>query len=80
MFKKSKIFNKIPFKIYAKTFADMGYSYSTQQFSSQLNNTFLGSAGIGLDIITFYDLQIRIEYSINQLGQNRLFLHNEKGF
>jgi outer membrane protein assembly factor BamA len=80
IFKKSKIFNKIPFKIYAKTFADMGYSYIRPEFATQLNNTFLGSAGVGLDIITFYDLQLRIEYSINQLGQNRLFLHNEKGF
>ena len=80
IFKKSKTLNKIPFRIYAKTFADMGYSYNRQEFVSRLNNTFLGSAGVGLDIITFYDLQIRIEYSINQLGQNRLFLHNDKGF
>lgn len=80
IFKKSKTLNKIPFRIYAKTFADMGYSYNRQDFVSKLNNTFLGSAGVGLDIITFYDLQIRIEYSINQLGQNRLFLHNDKGF
>lgn len=80
IFKKSKTFNKIPFRIYAKTFADMGYSYNTGDFISRLNNTFLGSTGIGFDIVTFYDLQIRIEYSVNQLGQKRLFLHNEKGF
>lgn len=79
-FKKSHIINKIPFKIYAKTFADMGYSFNKKEFATQLNNTFLGSAGFGLDIITFYDVQIRIEYSLNQLGQNRLFLHNDKGF
>ena len=78
--KKSKTFNKIPFRIYAKTFADMGFSYIKEEFVSRLNNKFLGSAGIGVDIITFYDMQIRIEYSLNQLGQNRLFLHNEKGF
>ena len=80
IFNKSKTLNKIPFRIYAKAFADMGYSYNTENFVSRLNNTFLGSAGVGLDIITFYDLQIRIEYSVNQLGQNRLFLHNDKGF
>ena len=80
IFKKSKTLNKIPFHIYAKTFADMGYVYNQPDFVSRLNNTFLGSAGVGIDIITFYDLQIRIEYSVNQLGQNRLFLHNEKGF
>ena len=80
IFKKSKTLNKIPFRIYAKTFADMGYNYNKPDFVSRLNNTFLGSAGVGLDIITFYDMQIRIEYSVNQLGQKRLFLHNEKGF
>ncbi|MDQ6723047.1 MAG: hypothetical protein M3Z01_02110, partial [Thermoproteota archaeon] len=46
-FKKSKIINKIPFKIYAKTFADMGYSFNKKEFATQLNNTFLGSAGFG---------------------------------
>ena len=80
IFKKSKTLNKIPFRIYAKTFVDMGYVYNQPDFVSRLNNTFLGSAGVGIDIITFYDLQIRLEYSVNQLGQNRLFLHNEKGF
>ncbi len=80
IFKKSKTFNKIPFRIYAKTFADMGYSYNKKEFDTRLNNTFLGSTGVGIDIVTFYDLQIRVEYSVNQLGQKRLFLHNEKGF
>lgn len=80
IFKKSKTFNKVPFRIYAKTFADMGYSYNKAAFVSRLNNKFLGSTGIGVDIVTFYDIQIRAEYSINQLGQKGLFLHNEKGF
>jgi len=80
IFKSSKTFNKIPFRIYGKTFADMGYCYNREEFRSKLNNTFLGSAGIGIDIVTFYDIQIRMEYSVNQLGQKGLFLHNEKGF
>ena len=80
IFKKSKTLNKIPFIIYAKTFADMGYSYNRGEFISRLNNKFLGSTGVGVDIVTIYDLQIRIEYSLNQLGQKRLFLRNEKGF
>jgi hypothetical protein len=80
IFKRSKTFNKIPFHIYAKTFADMGYCYNTEDFVSRLNNTFLGSTGLGVDIVTIYDIQFRIEYSVNQLGQKGLFLHNEKGF
>lgn len=80
IFKKSKIFNKIPFHIYAKTFADVGYSYTKEEFSSRLNNKFLYSGGIGFDIVTIYDVQFRIEYSLNSLAQKKLFLHNEKGF
>ncbi len=80
IFKKSKTFNKIPFLIYAKTFADIGYCYTKEEFSSRLNNKFLYSSGVGLDIVTIYDVQFRFEYSINHFGQNKLFLHNEKGF
>jgi len=80
IFKKSKTLNKIPFRIFAKTFADMGYSYNREEFRSRLNNKLLSSTGIGLDIVTLYDFQIRLEYSVNSLGEKRLFLHNEKGF
>ena len=78
--KKSKTLNKIPFRIYAKTFADMGYSYNKEDFATRLSNSFLASTGLGIDIVTIYDVQIRIEYSVNHLGQKGLFLHNEKGF
>jgi hypothetical protein len=78
--KKSKIFNTIPFHIYAKTYADFGFSYIKKEFASRLNNKFLYSGGFGIDVVTFYDIQLRFEYSFNQLGQNKLFLHNEKGF
>lgn len=75
-FINSKTYNKLPFTIYAKTFADMGYVYSQQQFDSRLNNKFLYSGGFGLDIVTLYDFKISIEYSVNQLGQKGLFLHH----
>ena len=78
-FKKSRIYNHIPFTIYAKTFCDVGYVYSTQRFSSMLNNTFLWGGGFGFDIVTLYDLHLRLEYSFNQLGENGLFLHNGAG-
>ena len=79
-FKRSKTFNTIPFRVYAKVYTDVGYAYAQPEFSTMLNNRFLHSSGIGVDIVTFYDLQVRFEYSFNQLGQKRLFLHNEKGF
>lgn len=75
-----KVFTKIPFTIYAKTFADMGYAYNKKTFYSRLNNRFLYSGGFGLDILTLYDINLRLEYSFNQLNENGLFLHNQSGF
>lgn len=77
---KSKTFHRIPVKVYAKAYTDYGYSYSRDGFTTQLSNKFLYSGGVGLDVLTVYDIQFRFEYSFNQLGQNRLFLHNDKGF
>ena len=70
----TRITDQIPFTIYAKTFADMGYVYNKE--SSKLGNRFLYSGGIGIDILTLFDLKISVEYSLNQLGQKGLFLHN----
>jgi hypothetical protein len=39
----------------------------------------LYSLGGGFDIVTLYDLHLRLEYSFNQLGENGLFLHNGAG-
>lgn len=77
--RKSKIYNRIPFTIFAKTFGDLGYVYNQKFFSGMLNNKLLYSEGFGLDIVTIYDLHLRIEYSFNQLGENGLFLHNGAG-
>lgn len=72
-FFKSKLLDKIPFTLYAKTYADVGYVYS--RFDSKLNNRFLYGVGFGIDIVTLYDFNVSVEYSFNQLGQKGLFLH-----
>ena len=46
------------------------------KFDRQVN--FVGGAGI--DIVTFYDLSFKFDYSFNQLGQNGLFLHIRNDF
>ena len=40
----------------------------------------LYSAGVGLDIIAFADLVIKIEWSFNEIGQNGLYLHQHEKF
>lgn len=75
-----KIITKIPFTIFAKTYADAGYAYNKNAFNTRLNNRLLYSGGFGIDILTLYDVNLRFEYSFNQLNQNGLFLHNQSGF
>jgi surface antigen-like variable number repeat protein len=77
---KSKSHDRIPFRIYARTFGDLGYSYSKNHLVNSLNNRMLYTAGAGLDIVTFYDFVVRIDYSFNQLGENGLFLHIKGDF
>lgn len=77
---KIKILSKIPVALFATTFADAGHSYIPAAFDTRLNNRILYTAGFGLDILTLYDINMRLEYSFNQLNQNGLFLHMKGGF
>jgi hypothetical protein len=70
----------IPFTIFVKTYADLGYAYNQKEFATNLNNKLLYTGGFGIDIVTFYDLNFRFEYSFNQLNQKGLFLHNQNGY
>ncbi len=77
---KIKSLPYIPFKFFAKTYTDVGYSYLSKKYDSRLNNKFLYTGGFGLDIVTFYDIVVKLEYSFNQLGEKGLFLRGNGGF
>ena len=77
---KNSITPVIPFTIFAKTFADMGYSYNKAGFDTNLGNRLLYTGGFGIDILSLYDFNLKIEYSFNQLGEKGLFLHAKGGF
>ncbi|MCP9750473.1 POTRA domain-containing protein [Ferruginibacter sp. HRS2-29] len=77
---KNRLASRIPFTIFAKTYADAGYVYSKPEFESMLNNRFLYSGGFGIDILTLYDINLKIEYSLNQLGEKGVFLQMRGGF
>jgi hypothetical protein len=72
--------DKIPFRIFAKAFADVGYSYNKMFPENSLANKMLYTTGVGIDVVTFYDFVFRFDYSFNQLGQNGLFLHFKNEF
>lgn len=79
----SKTFSKLPFRylqslplrLYPKLFADAGYAYNPYTPSGRLSNRWLYAAGFGIDIVSAYDLKIRIEAAVNHLGQYGLYLH-----
>ncbi len=70
-----RYFSAIPVRVYPKVFFDAGYISNPNAGSNTLVNTLQYSVGAGLDIVTFYDMKIRVEYARNHLGQNGLYLH-----
>jgi outer membrane protein assembly factor BamA len=70
----------IPIRIYATAFSDYGYVYNQDFRSNSLVNRMLYTAGVGIDLVTFYDISFKFDYSVNQLGQNGLFLHIKNDF
>ncbi len=76
----SKSHDKIPFRVFIKTYGDMGYAYNKTFLENSLANRMLYTAGAGIDLLTYYDFAFRFEYSCNQLGQKGLFLHFKNDF
>jgi outer membrane protein assembly factor BamA len=75
-----KSLSRIPIKMYAKTFVNSGYIYNTTGEGNSLTNRFIYSGGVGLDVITYNDFVIKIEWSFNRLGENGLYLHQRNDF
>jgi outer membrane protein assembly factor BamA len=68
-------FNKIHFTIYANVFADAGYAYTRHATPDNVfENTFLYSGGAGIDIVTYYDVVFRVDYSVNKKGEGGFYV------
>lgn len=70
---KSTKFSEVFFAMYANLFFDA--AYVDDVFSHQLNplsNQLLWGTGVGIDMITYYDIVLRLEFSVNK--------QNDKGF
>jgi outer membrane protein assembly factor BamA len=70
----------IPFRVYAKAYADLGYAYNKYFTSNSFTNRGLYSEGFGVDVVTFYDFVFRFEYSFNQFGEKGFFFHIRNDF
>jgi len=76
-----KQFNKSHFSIYATIFSDIGYTKNnTDYLNNSLTNSILWGRGFSIDYVTYYDKLLRIEFSINKLGEKGVFLHFSNPF
>ena len=73
-----KQFQTFPIALYLKTYFDSGYIWNTWSFPENANNRFTNEfiygGGVGLDLVTFYDLVIRFEYSYNKAKESGLVI------
>jgi len=72
----SEKFSKLYWALYLNIFADVAYVSDTRQnvYNPLANDVILGY-GIGLDLVTYYDFVIRLEYSFNKMGESGFFIH-----
>jgi len=73
---KMKQFNKIHYTVYFNAFADMGYV--NNEFPHPTNtmvNLLQFSGGVGLDLVTYYDQVLRIDFAVNRYGEYGFFFH-----
>jgi hypothetical protein len=77
-FIKTQKFGKIFYALYLNIFIDGGYGVYNQDFGRETNdlqNTLLLGYGTGLDFVTYYDVVIGLDFSVNFKNETGIFLH-----
>lgn len=75
-FIRNKKYSRIFFAGYLNFNADMGYAADRLYADKNpLSNKLLMGGGTGLDLISFYDVVMRVEYSVNRKGESGFFFH-----
>ncbi|MCU0334370.1 MAG: hypothetical protein MUF62_04875 [Chitinophagaceae bacterium] len=77
---KWKTYSRIPFRVFAKAFGNLGYAYNPRPGTNFMNNRLLRTGGFGLEIATIYDMVFKIDYSFNQFGESGIFIHTSADF
>ncbi|NDK54746.1 hypothetical protein GWO68_02340 [Pontibacter sp. BT213] len=68
--------NTIPLALYLNGFTDAGYTIDNiYEARNPLTNRLLIGGGIGLHVVTFYDIVLRGEYTANREGNRGLYLN-----
>jgi hypothetical protein len=79
---RSEKFNTFPWALYANLFGDLGYvkqyTESVPEWTRETNrlvNRLLASIGTGVDFTTYYDVVVRIEFTVNSFGSPGFYIH-----
>ncbi len=73
---RSEKFNPVPLSAYAGIHYDMGKSFpALNPQTNSLQGKLLTGYGVGIDIVTFYDKVVRVEYTFRHNGQGGLFIN-----
>jgi outer membrane protein assembly factor BamA len=74
----SEKFSKLHYAVYVNIFADAGYVSGTEQniiYHNLLPGSILRGIGAGVDLVTYYDKVMRLEYTVNGWGESGIFIH-----
>lgn len=67
-------FYKIPFTIYLSANVDMGYVHNKYpSHTNSLQNKYLLGGGVGIDILTYYDIVINVSYAYTRMNEGGIF-------
>ena len=76
-----KFLPEVKYHFWLRIYTQLGYVYSEKPLNAnKLSNTLLRTAGIGVDIISIYDFVLKVDYSVNQLGDKGLYLQGGINF
>ncbi|MCC5945301.1 MAG: BamA/TamA family outer membrane protein [Bernardetiaceae bacterium] len=76
-----KQFTKMPIAVFPKVYLDMGYAQNNNSLvDNRLANTWLVGVGAGVDIVTYYDVVIRLEYTANNHGMHGFYFDMRSSF
>lgn len=69
-------FGKIHYAVYINWFVDAGYVEDFKDTEgNELANKMLLGTGVGIDLVTYYDMVFRVEFSLNREGEFGVFFH-----
>jgi hypothetical protein len=72
-------FRKVPIQIFVKSLFDVGYVNNHNPGNNTLVNRWLFTYGAGIDVVSYYDMNMTFEYNFNQWMEQGLFFRIKFG-